>query len=210
MKENNNKGVITLLIVIIVILTVLCVLFATKTTSFNNSTTDDKPNAENKPGTDNNEDKTIKTKLVDNLLCSNSNTTFNGITVNLEQVNNDGNCSLKSFTINDKNIKNDISSSITSYEIYDNNVIILSGDNSGLLFTIYSLSTNSPVVELQPNDLNGYFITSYTTNNNVITINGKECGEQCGNQTTGYTYATFEIEYLNNNFSTPKLISHSN
>ena len=208
--ENNNKGVIALLIVIIIILTVLCVLFATKTISFNGAVNDNKPNAENKPGTDNNDTKTIKSKLVNNLICSNSNTTFNGITVNLEQINNDGNCSLKTFTINDKDIKNDISSSVTSYEIYDNNVIILSGDNSGLVFTIYSLSTNSTVVELQPSNLNGYFVTSYTTNNNIITINGKECGEQCGNQTTGYAYATFEIEYLNNNFSNPKLISHSN
>ncbi len=82
--ENNHKGVITLLIVIIIILTVLCVLFATKTISFNGSVNDNKPNAENKPGTDNNDTKTIKSKLVNNLICSNSNITYNGITVNLE------------------------------------------------------------------------------------------------------------------------------
>ena len=64
-------------------------------------------------------------------------------------------------------------------------------------------------MKLQPENLNGYWVTSYTTNNNTITINGKECGEQFGSKSTGYPSATFEIEYSNNTFSDPKLINRT-
>ncbi len=209
-NQNNNKGVIVLLVVIIAILAVLCVLFATGTISFaKNSTNNNEQTNTTDNGTTNNSN-VIQTKLVDNLVCNNSETTFNGITVKLEQKDNNGVCSVSSFTVNGKDIKNDVSLWVNSYEIYDNNVIIASGDTSGRLFTIYSLSTNSVVIKLQPETLDGYWVTSYSTNNNIITINGKECGEQCGTGTTGYTKATYEIEYLNNSFSNPKLVSHSN
>lgn len=209
-NQNNNKGVIVLLVVIIAILAVLCVLFATGTISFaKNSTNNNEQTNTTDNGTTNNSN-VIQTKLVDNLVCNNSETTFNGITVKLEQKDNNGVCSVSSFTVNGKDIKNDVSLWVNSYEIYDNNVIIASGDTSGRLFTIYSLSTNSVVMKLQPETLDGYWVTSYSTNNNIITINGKECGEQCGTGTTGYTKATYEIEYLNNSFSNPKLVSHSN
>ena len=209
-NQNNNKGVIVLLVVIIAILAVLCVLFATGTISFaKNSTNNNEQTNTTDNGTTNNSN-VIQTKLVDNLVFNNSETTFNGITVKLEQKDNNGVCSVSSFTVNGKDIKNDVSLWVNSYEIYDNNVIIASGDTSGRLFTIYSLSTNSVVMKLQPETLDGYWVTSYSTNNNIITINGKECGEQCGTGTTGYTKATYEIEYLNNSFSNPKLVSHSN
>ena len=209
-NQNNNKGVIVLLVVIIAILAVLCVLFATGTISFaKNSTNNNEQTNTTDNGTTNNSN-VIQTKLVDNLVCNNSETTFNGITVKLEQKDNNGVCSVSSFTVNGKEIKNDVSLWVNSYEIYDNNVIIASGDTSGRLFTIYSLSTNSAVMKLQPETLDGYWVTSYSTNNNIITINGKECGEQCGTGTTGYTKATYEIEYSNNSFSTPKLVNHSN
>ena len=212
-NQNNNKGVIALLIVIIVILTALCILFATGTISFNNNSSSNNQQANENNQTNTSENTTttnIQTKLVDNIDCNNSETTFNGITVKLEQKNNDGVCSVSNITVNGKDIKNDVSMWVTSYEIYDDNVIISSGDTSGRLFTIYSLSNNSAVMKLQPNNLNGYWVTSYTTNNNIITINGKECGEQCGTGTTGYTYATYEIEYSNHSFSNPKLVNSSN
>lgn len=215
-NQNNNKGVIALLVVIIVILAVLCVLFATGTISFAKGSTNnnEQTNQNEQTNTANNgttnDSNVIQTKLVDNLVCNNSETTFNGITVKLEQKDNNGVCKVNSFTVNGKDIMNDVSLWVNSYEIYDNNVIIASGDTSGRLFTIYSLATNSAVMKLQPENLNGYWVTSYSTNNNIITINGKECGEQCGTGTTGYTKATYEIEYSNNSFSSPKLVSHSN
>lgn len=204
-NQKNSKVVISLLIIIIGILTVFCILFATGTISFNNNTT----NNNQKNINDNNivnGNNIIQTKLVDNLNCSNSETTFNEITVKVEQKNNDGICSVNSVKVNDKDIKNDVSMWIDSYEIYDNNVIIFSGSTSGKLLTIYSLSSNSVVMKLEPNNLSGYWVASYTTNNNIIIINGKECGEQCGNKSTGYSRATFEIEYSNNTFSSPKLV----
>lgn len=209
-NKNNNKIIITLLLIIIVILTVLCILFATNTISFNdNSTNSNQQNMENNQTNANNSDnqnKVIQTKLVDNLDCNNSETTFNNITVKIEQKKDDGMCSVNSITINDKDIKDDVAIWIDSYEIYDNNVIILSGHTSGSLFTIYNLENNSSIMKLEPNTLNGYWVTSYTTNNNKITINGKECGTQCGTETTEYPNATFEIECNNNSFTYPYLI----
>ena len=209
-NKNNSKIVIVLSSIIIVILTVLCILFATDTISFNNnSTNSNQQNMENNQTNTNNSDnqnKVIQTKLVDNLDCNNSETTFNNITVKIEQEKDDMMCSINSIMINDKDIKGDVAIWIDSYEIYDNNVIILSKDTSGSLFTIYSLENNSSIIKLEPNTLNGYWVTSYTTNNNKITINGKECGAQCGMETTGYPNATFEIKYNNNSFTYPKLI----
>lgn len=212
-EKNNNKGVIALLIVIIVILLALVVLFATGTISFkSNELNNNQQTTENGQTNTNNGDEpiAIQTKLVDNLLCNNSETTFNGITVKLEQEEEDMMCTTNSIAINNKNIKSDIQTYVKSYEIYDNNVIIFSGNTSGTLLSIYSLANNSTIMKLGPESLGGYKVISYYTDNNKIIINGEECGEQCGTGTTGYTKATFEIEYLNNNFSSPKLVSHSN
>ena len=35
---------------------------------------------------------------------------------------------------------------------------------------------------------------------------GRECDLQCANTESGYPIATFEIEYNNNSFSSPKLV----
>ncbi len=214
-QEKSNKGVIILLIVLVIILAVLCVLFATGTISLNNN---QKPNENNQQTSENSQINTdnnpttsiIQTKLVDNLVCKNSETTFNGITVKLVQSDNDGVCVTSSLLINNKDVKSDVQVWVNSYEIYDNNVIIHSGNTSGMLLTIYNVATNSAVMKLVPNTLNGYWAKSYTTNNSIITVNGQECGDQCGTGTTGYKYATFEIEYSDGTFTTPKLISRSN
>ena len=213
-SEKKNNGILVgILIGLVIALIIVGGLFATGTISFKQTATSDNGQASEKNQTDNgnvtNGTNTIQTKLIDNLNCSNSETTFNGITVKLEQKTNNDVCSVSNMSINGKDIKGDISMWVNSYEIYDNNVIILSGDTSGTLFTIYSLSSNQIIVKLAPNSLEGYWVSSYKTNNNKITIEGKECGEQCGNISTGYKNATFEIEYSNNTFSVPKLVSKS-
>lgn len=207
-KQNNNIAVIVLLLVIIAILATLCVLFATDALTFNKKD-DKKDNTiinDEKPSEE--KENKISSKLVslDTLKCESSETTFNGITVKVELAKNEfGGCGFKSFTINGKNIDS-LGEFVDSYEIYDNNVIILSGTTSSSAFTIYSLSTNDTIMRLYPDTLEGYWVDSYKTNNNKIIITGRECGLQCANTESGYPRATFEIEYNNNSFSSPKLV----
>ena len=205
-NSHNKKGVILLLVAIIVILITLFTLLATGTISFKSNEIDNNDYNENindnSTTTDNN---TIQTKLVDNLGCNDSQTNFNGISVKLEQKSEDMMCDISSFTINGKDIKDDVLMWVYSYEIYDNNVIILSGSTSGTLLTIYSLNHDSAIMKLSPDNLSGYWVKSYITNNRKIIINGEECGEQCGTS-TGYPKATFEMEYYNNSFSFSKLV----
>lgn len=204
-KQNNNKTVIALLLVIIFILATLCILFATGTISFKNNTSNNNQNNNNNENINGNNTIPIKTVNADG--CKNSEITFNGITIKLEQENNDSMCTTKSFTINSKEAKEEFKGTwIDSYTIYDNNIIVLSGDTSGTQFAIYSLSNNSIIMNLTPETLEGYWAKSYTINNNKIVIDGKECGLQCSNEESGYPKATFEIEYSNNSFSTPKLV----
>lgn len=214
-ENNKYKIIIVLLVVIIVILAGLCILFATETISFR-SQIDDVKEARvsnqtkvDDAGDETNVDNTIKNKLIDNLVCNNSSESFNGISVKVEQKDDNGMCSLSSITVNDKDITSDVSMWIDSYEIYDNNVIILSGDTSQKLLTIYSLSSEEVLMKLDSSNLQGYKVQSYTTDGNKISIIGKECGEQCGNKSTGYPNATFEIEYSNNSFDAPKLTSRT-
>ena len=54
--------------------------------------------------------------------------------------------------------------------------------------------------------LEGYKVDSYKTDNNKIIITGRECSLQCANTESEYPRATFEIEYNNNSFSSPKLV----
>lgn len=61
-------------------------------------------------------------------------------------------------------------------------------------------------MRLYPDTLEGYWVDSYKTENNKIIITGRECGLQCANTESGYPRATFEIEYNNNSFSSPKLV----
>lgn len=206
-KKNNDTLKTVAWVVIITCVILLSALLASGVLKYNLQPINN--NEPNKKDTIDNNSDIIQTKLVENIDCNSSETTFNGVTVKLEQEKTNGVCAIRNITINDKDIKNDVSMWVDSYEIYDNNVIISSGNTSGRLFTIYSLSTNSTVMKLQPENLNGYWVTSYTTNNNTITINGKECGEQCGSKSTGYPSATFEIEYSNNTFSDPKLINRT-
>lgn len=151
-------------------------------------------------------DITISKKLVSNLSCKNSETTFNNISIILEQ-NNDDLCFVKKFTINGKDIKSEISSRVDSYEIFDKSVIIMSGDTSGNGLYIYNTS-NGSMTKLYPGNLEGYWPKSYTTNNNEIIINGVGCGEQCGYSESEYNKkATFKMTYTNGSFSSPKLVN---
>ncbi len=203
-SQNNNKIVIVLLIVIIILLAGICILFATETISIKtNTTNNDKQSNENT----NDYNNSIQTKLVDNLNCSNSETTFNGITVKVEQKTEDMVCNASTLTINGLDVKKDNGYDIESYEIFDKNVIIMSSTTSGTILTIYNVDSNSAILKFDTsNDLEGYFIKSYKTNNNIITLNTEGCGAQCGKENTEEK-ATFEIEYSNGTFSKPKLIS---
>lgn len=212
--ESNNKAIITLLLAIIVILVILCGLFATGTISFNNNSTNhnQQTNDNNQQNTSN--DNVIQTKLVNNLNCNSSETTFNGITVKVDQKIEDMICSSNTFTINNVDITKENGHGIDSYEFFDNNIIIMSHTTSGPIFTIYNVTSNSIIKKYSSSDasLEGYYVKSYSTNNNIITINAEGCEAQCGDlgiKNAG-TKAVFEIEYSNNNFSTPKLISKTN
>ena len=207
-NQNNNKIVITLLIIIIVLLAGLCILFATETISLKTNKVNNKELANESRETNTNDyTNPIQTKLVDNLNCSNSETTFNGITVKVEQKTEDMVCNASTLTINGVDIKEDNGNNINSYEFFDKNVIIMSSTTSGSILTIYNVDSNSAILKFDTsNDLEGYFIKSYKTNNNVITLNAESCGAQCGKENTEEK-ATFEIEYSNGSFSNPKLIS---
>lgn len=202
MENKNNRLIVVLLIIIIGILIALCVLFATGTTGFNNNNNTNNDNNNESPNINS---QSIQTKLVDNVYCNNSEITFNGINVKMEQDGDDV-CMLKSFKVNGKDIKNNLAVWVDSYEIFDNNLIILSGGTSGSWLYIYNITNDSIIMKLEPETLNGYWVNSYKTENNKLIIDGRECGEQCGIESTGKEIAEFEVEYLNGNFSTPKLI----
>ena len=153
----------------------------------------------------------LEKKLVDTSNCSNSKISFNNISVDLKQVDNDGVCTIKEFAINGKDIKDDVSLWINSYEIYDNNVIIMSGDTSGNGLFIYNVSSKSIVVKLYPDNLNGYWPLAYSSSSlgidNGIVIKGFYCGEQCGFQDDKKRRALFTMKYENGKFSSPVLDS---
>ena len=87
----------------------------------------------------------------------------------------------------------------------------MSHHTGGSVFTIFSTLTNSVAVEFRSGEksLEGFFVKSYSTSGNIITINAEGCGAQCGEKgiENAGVKATNEIEYLNNSFSEPKLIS---
>ena len=217
MEKNNNKIVVTLLIIIIIVLAILCVLFATDVINLNiNSTNNNNQTTNNNQIIDNNQadndiPEIIKTKLVDNLNNGNSETTFNGITVVVKQDVEDMICNATCLTINGNDVLQENASCIKSYEFYDDNVIIMSNHTSGNVFTIYNVPSKKTIVKYSGSEsgLEGYFVESYSTNNNIITINASGCGAQCGQQNVGEK-AIFEIEYLNNIFSEHKLINKTN
>lgn len=153
-QEKNNNGVIILLVVIIAILAVLCVLFATGTISLSKNTSNDSQQASESNqqtnidmGTSSN---SLKTKLVDNINCQNSTTTFNNITVNIEAKESNDQCSSK-VLVNDNDISLYIPrigwSAITSYEFFDNNVIFNYYDANGYTkLAIYNVDKNEVVL----------------------------------------------------------------
>lgn len=214
-NQKNSKGVIALLVVIIIILAVLCILFATGTITLKSNTTNNNQQTSENTQTNTNDDNStinnnIQTKLVDNLNCSNSETTFNGITVKVEQKDEDMVCVASTLTINGVDVKKDNGHNVESYEFFDKNVIIMSSTTSGPIFTIYNVDSNSTILKFNTlNNLEGYFIKSYSTNGNVITLNAEGCGAQCGEKgiENAGVKATFEIEYSNGSFSEPKLVS---
>lgn len=164
----------------------------------------------NENNTVNTSETTINKKLVNNLSCKNSNTTFNNVSIELEQKEDDGVCKVQKFTINGKDIKEDISSWVDSYEIFDKSVIIMSGDTSGNGLYIYN-TINSIMKKISTDELKGYWPKSYTTTDNKIIIDGVGCGAQCGYSESDYNKtATFEIIYLNGSFSLPMLVDSEN
>ena len=197
-NQRNNKGIIALLIVIIVMLAAFCVLLATGIISLKTNTSDNGNNV-------------IQTKLVDNLNNGNSETTFNGITVKVKQDIEDMMCVSDSIMINGNDVTKDNGMCIESYEFYDDNVIIMSYDTGGTVFTIYNVNSKSTILKYSGSEgmLNGYFVKSYSINDNVIRINAYGCGVQCGSQNSG-EQAIFEIEYSNKIFTEPKLINKLN
>ena len=152
--------------------------------------------------------------------CKNYESTLNGITVKVlqEKSNDTMECITKELNINDKKVETHIY--VTSYEIFYNNVIINTGDTSGSNIKIYNVDSESIIMNLNPNTLDGYWAKSYIIEGNNVRISGKYCGAQCGgediyglsceeieNQKSNiYPEAIFEIEY-NNGFSEPKMIS---
>ena len=197
-QEKNKNGVIILLVVIIAILAVLCVLFATGTISLkpNESNNNQQTNADSQT----NGTAVIQTKLVDSIRCQNSNTTFNGITVNIESTNNEGVCNSK-VKINNDDITNDTRKMyIESYEFYDNNVIVLSSDTNGLtMMTIYDAKNSKIALKVNIFDTR-YIIKSYKTDNDKLLIEGKSCAGQCSNDSPGAVFPdqNYEIDYLGN------------
>ena len=213
-QEKNKNGVIALLVVVIVILLTLVILFATGTINFKSDNNQESNGNSQINTNDNNSTDTIQTKLVDNLNCSSSETTFNGITVKIEQSIEDMVCFADVFTINGIDVKKDSGHAIDSYEFFDDNVIVMSHTTSGPIFTIYNVTSDSITKKYGSGDssLEGYFAKSFSTNGNIITINAEGCGAQCGEKgiENAGTKAVFEIEYSNKNFSEPKLVSKIN
>ena len=214
-EKKNNETLVGILIGIIIMLLVFVGLFAIGTIGFKTNTTTDNGQISKNNQTGTNENTTsdtniIQTKLVDNLNCSNSETTFNGITVKVVQGNEEMICNTSVLTINDIDVQKDNGHNIESYEFFDDNVIILSSTTSGPIFTIYNVVSNSTILKFNTVDnLEGFFVTSYSTNGNVITLNADGCGAQCGEKgiENAGVKAIYEIEYSNKKFSSPKLIS---
>ena len=153
-QEKNKNGLIILLSVLVVILTVLCVLFATGTIDLSNDTSNNSQQASESNQQTNNDmgtsSNSIQTKLVDNINCQNSTTTFNNITVNIEATESNGECSSK-VLVNDNDISLYIPrigwSAITSYEFFDNNVIFNYYDaNKYTKLAIYNVDKNEVVL----------------------------------------------------------------
>lgn len=205
MEKKNNNLVIILMGVIIIILAVLCVLFATDTIKFSKTESNDinKQDKEISTNDDNlNNETSINSKLVSLSDCSNSTESYNNINVSVEQVNNESMCTLNKMIINNKNIKEKLSAYIKSYEFYDDKVIIVSGDTSNSTLYIYDTKTDN----VEKINLNNYKLVSYISDNNKLTIIGKECGPQCGTEYSEYPNAKFELLYNNGTFGEVKLI----
>ena len=118
-------------------------------------------------------------------------------------------CIMDNVSINNTDISKHVGNCIDSYEFFDENVIILSSHTSGTILTIFSVNSNNVSLVFSSannSELNGYFVNSYLTRNNIISISAKGCGLQCGVDNYGEV-ATFEIQYLNKSFSIPKLIT---
>ena len=204
-SNKKNKLVYISMIIIIVALLIIGLLFVTGKISFKKTSTNNEETTENKETNIENSN-IIKTQLIDNLSCINSENTFNNITVKIEQKEDNMVCNATSIIVNDKEIKDFSGFYVESYEMYDDNVILLLGSTSAKTLAIYNTTNNKIVLKINSENLEGYLIENYVTAENIITINGKECGEQCGNKKTEYPRAIFEIEYANNSFSSPKLV----
>ncbi|MBQ3309544.1 hypothetical protein IJG78_02605 [Candidatus Saccharibacteria bacterium] len=230
-KSRNNKWIVILLIVIVAIIATLCILFATGTISLNSNTTntsqqssgsesqnsektDEKVNV--KPSnktTESNATSVVQSKIVEGITCKNSETTFNGITVKVEHTQGTATipCSTTAVLINGNDVKNDNGTRIESYEFFGKYVLIRSGSSGDSVFTIYNTNSNSTELKIgmgTTENLDGYFVDSYSTNGNTITLNMSSCGAQCGEKgmSTSGTKAIYKIEYSNGSLSAPTLV----
>lgn len=201
--EGNNRCriVILLLIIIIIILGGFVFLLSSGRIRLEGNDSCEKQNSASL-------DKhiSIESKLVDHLLCNNSEEQFHSTNVLLSQSYNDSVCTLSSMKINGKELKDFLNLWVDSYEFYDNNIMILSGDTSGTKLVVYNLDSNTVIMNLEPSTLDGYWVKSYVTYNDKIVIIGQECGIPCGNNVTDLSMAMFEIDYKSGVFSKPKLV----
>lgn len=213
MKRRNNSLVILLIGIIIVILAVLCLLFVTGKIKFvdkkgdvNDVTNSNDNLINNNDSTSDVQENDVVSKLVNDLNSGNSETTFNGISVLINQKLNDSVCTTDNIFVNDNDIKSILEGScVESYEFYNDNVILfLSGTGNRSLF-IYNTTLKSVVFSSFSDEFKDYKIDSYSSYGNRIIINATGCGAQCGVSNDGEK-AKFEITYSDGNFSKPVYI----
>jgi len=203
-KEKNKNGLVTILVIIILVLAVLCALFATGTINFKpkEETIKYTPNIEQHDFTDG-EIKARLVRLSSNGIPQNSETTYNGITVKVEEKGSE-----YTLFINNKDVTNEvINMYISEYEIYDNNVIIYSGSTNNGKITIFHVQNGNVETVFNKSYIDGYKLDSFKTENNKIILTSVECGEQCGDNYTENRFASFEMEYQNSKFTEPKKVN---
>ena len=202
MGEKNNKKLIILLIAIVLVIAVVACLFATGIIKLNNISTEPQNT------------KTVKAVVLKEgyvefddkkPLTADVEKTINQITVKVvKPTKDDGDYGL---LINGKDISTDVLTRVYSYEIYENNVIVLSGNTGGKCITIFKIDGDNVETVYKEGIIENYRIKSYILDENKLLIEGTECGEQCGVESTEYASASFEMEYTNGKFTDPKLVN---
>lgn len=191
MKKEITKNINTILSTIIILLLIVIIILL-----IHNFV---------KEEDNNKEEDSIKTKLVDNLHCGNSNTSFNNINVDvIHTVKEDGGLCSALVNINDEEVINTSGEWLISYEYFDNNVILLIGSTDNLSLNIYNVDSKKIVFD-SLKELNDYRILSYKTSENKMTLEFEGCGSKCNSDNDG-EIAIYELYYNNNTFSDLNLI----